>query len=113
MGVCQIVSGSVDPYTNFYTQIVLEGNKNKLDAMQVLDMMQIMGNEMYTAAQGKESPSKQEISMYSGDSANRDNNGQERVDQWWQDAVCYWCGAKGHKKFKCKKFKNGEARTAG
>ena len=31
--VCQIVSGSVNPYTNFYTQIVLEGNRKKLDAM--------------------------------------------------------------------------------
>ena len=31
--VCQIVSGSVDPYTSFYTNIFLGGNKNKLDAM--------------------------------------------------------------------------------
>ena len=44
--VCQIVSGSMDPYTNFYTQIVLEGNKKGTDAAEVLEELQIMGNEM-------------------------------------------------------------------
>ena len=48
--VCQIISGSIDPYTNFYTEIVLYGNKDGLDALTVLEALQFVRNKMYTSA---------------------------------------------------------------
>ena len=49
--VCQIINGSIDPYANFHMKIVMERKGEKEDV--VLDVLQDMGNELLTSAQGK------------------------------------------------------------
>ena len=48
--VRQIINGLIDPYTNFYTKIVMERKGDKVDV--VLDALQDTGNEIWTSTQG-------------------------------------------------------------
>ena len=103
--ICQIIHGSIDPFTNFYTKVVME-NKGK-DADVVLVALQEMGNELWTSAQGRIGRVKEETSMYAGEPAG------QPTDTFTSGCACYWCGSLEHKKFNCPKFKAGDARIAG
>ena len=95
----------IDPYTNFYTKVIIEGKGN--GTVTVLNALQEMRNGLWTSAQGKLERTKEETSMYSGDTTG------QPTDTYKDNMACYWCGSKEHKKFSCPKFKGGETRTVG
>ena len=65
---------------------------------------------MDVSTRGGGKPSKQKISMNSGDFESKAAQGAQQKDKWMKNAVCYWCGKKGHDKFNCLKFKTDKDR---
>ena len=60
--ISRIVNGLQDPYTGFYTKIIVEQKMEK-DSYKVLEALQEMGSKIWTLAQGNKD--EKETSMYS------------------------------------------------
>ena len=72
--------GDWDPYTRFYTKIIVE-HKMEKDFYKVLEALQEMGSKMLTSAQGKKD--EKETSMYGGGtSASIKQITGHQIDDW-------------------------------
>ena len=108
--IAQIVVGAYSPYNTCYIQKIIEDKANKDAAMKMVSLQEL-GNELFIAQAATSRGRQQDTSMYSQGTQQTQGQRETPRDTYTDEAVCYWCGGKGHKKFNCTKFKDGKPRT--
>ena len=101
--IAQIVRGSIEPYGIHYVNAISNQDENT-DGQDILDRLQALGHALYTYIASRPREQGSYSPFYGTDAKDRNRSCNQRM-------TCYWCGATGHKAFKCRKKKNGEPQT--